>query len=304
MKFGREADGLASSLGYIFRFEDAGNGKFYIYNVERGVRLQTVGTWGTAFKVGTDESSAKPVTIANMGKGNIVSIWPDDSWMMHAQDAGSTVVGWNDASVESASAWRLEEVEETTLSTASHPVTFNETGWATLYLGYDAEIPAGVTAYAVSSQDASKAMLTEVEGVIPANYAVILNGEGTQEFKISTAGAATAPANQLKGTGMDTNIAADAYVLSKVDDGEVGFYKAALNQAENTAFKNNAFKAYLPAGANQSRFLIFGFDGTETGIGNIESNDAADGVTYDLSGRRVKNAAKGIYIVNGKKVIK
>lgn len=296
MHFAREQDNMATSAGYVFRFEDAGNGKFYMYNVERGVYMQTVGTASKA-----EQSLAKPVTIANMGKENVVSIWPEGQQMMHAQDANSKIVGWNERNVEDGSAWKLEEVD---IAAVSHPLTFNETGWATLYLGYDTEIPAGVTAYAVSSQDASKAMLTEVEGVIPANYAVILNGAGTQEFKVSTTAAAAVPANKLEGTSIDTNVSAEAYVLSKIDGGKVGFYKVALNQEENTAFKNNAFKAYLPAGTNPSRFLTFGFDGTETGIGNIEGNEVANGVTYDLSGRRVKNAAKGIYIVNGKKVIK
>lgn len=292
-----------ASIGYAFQFQSADNGMFYLRNVEHGTYIANAPTWGGYIDAKADNTaSAKPVAIANMGKANIVSITPQGGHMLHAQESGKVVVGWPDNNAESGSAWKIEEIED--IAALSHTLTFNETGWATLYLGYDTEIPAGVTAYAVSSQDASKAMLTEVEGVIPANYAVILNGAGTQEFKVSTTAAAAVPANKLEGTSIDTNVSAEAYVLSKIDGGKVGFYKVALNQEENTAFKNNAFKAYLPAGTNPSRFLTFGFDGTETGIGNIEGNEVANGVTYDLSGRRVKNAAKGIYIVNGKKVIK
>ncbi len=46
----------------------------------------------------------------------------------------------------------------------------------------------------------------------------------------------------------------------------------------------------------------FSLDGT-TGITSVEGTEAAsDAAIYDLSGRRVQNPAKGIYIVNGKKV--
>ena len=37
---------------------------------------------------------------------------------------------------------------------------------------------------------------------------------------------------------------------------------------------------------------------------NGTANRAGDGAIYNLNGMRVKNAAKGIYIQNGKKIIK
>ena len=91
----------------------------------------------------------------------------------------------------------------------------------------------------------------------------------------------------------------------------VGFYKATLNKDENggngeTHFLNSANKAYLPASAVPAgaRFLSFDF-GNETAIENIEgAENAANTVIYDLSGRRVQKAQKGLYIVNGVKVIK
>ena len=45
----------------------------------------------------------------------------------------------------------------------------------------------------------------------------------------------------------------------------------------------------------------FGDEGT-TGITTIETTTDSNAI-YDLQGRRVTNPAKGIYIVNGKKVI-
>lgn len=298
MHFARPVDALASSMGHVFQFVPGADGKFKIYNVERGVYMQSVGT-----ATETDVNNAKLVTITNMGKDNIVSIKPDGQNQMHAQDSQSKIVGWNNNAYDDGSAWKIVEVAD--INAVSHPVTITDAEWATLVLGCDATIPAGVTAYVVSAVGDGYANLTKVTGTIPANEAVLLNAvAGTYEFKY--AAGSTPVENELVGTVFDTNVEADAYVLSKQGDpAVVGFYKAQLNLEENTKFKNNAFKAYLPAPAGgDARFLVFNFGG-ETAIENIQgAENAADAVVYDLAGRRVQKAQKGLYIVNGVKVIK
>lgn len=56
---------------------------------------------------------------------------------------------------------------------------------------------------------------------------------------------------------------------------------------------------------NQSagRAFVFDFEGTITSIENAVSVDAKNEI-YDLTGRRVVNAHNGVYVVNGKKIIK
>ena len=49
--------------------------------------------------------------------------------------------------------------------------------------------------------------------------------------------------------------------------------------------------------------LMFGAETSPTGIGTVKVQTIADGVYYNLQGQRVDNPTKGIYIVNGKKVI-
>ncbi len=297
MHFAKTTDGLASSIGHVFQFVPGADGKFKIYNVERGVYMQSVGT-----ATETNVNNAKLVTIANMGKDNIVSIKPDGQNQMHAQDAQSKIVGWDNNSYTNGSAWKIVEVED--MNAVSHPVTIGNVEWATLVLGYNAVIPEGVEAYAVSNVGAESASLVKVEYVIPANEAVLLNGAaGPYEFKYS-ASASPVESNLLEGTVFDANIAANAYVLSaQGEPAVVGFYKAKLNLEEGTKFKNNAFKAYLPV-VSEARFFVFDFGGTETAIEGIEAENTADAVVYDLAGRRVQKAQKGLYIVNGKKVVK
>jgi hypothetical protein len=125
---------------------------------------------------------------------------------------------------------------------------------------------------------------------------------------VYSSASATVEGNLLQGEPYKTYVEGDAYVLS-APNGEVGLYKATLNKdAEGnegtTHFLNNAFKAYLPVdvavGAN---VLRFNFGGTETGIGEVET-ETENAVIFDLAGRRVQKAQKGLYIVNGKKVIR
>ena len=94
------------------------------------------------------------------------------------------------------------------------------------------------------------------------------------------------------------------YVLSTDKNGEnVGFYWGAKKGA---AFENGAHKAFLAipksSGVNASSFV---FDEL-TGIRaiTIDSAEGAEGV-YTLSGMRIdgKQLPKGIYIVNGKKMV-
>lgn len=305
-------------FGQVFQFVPVGEGVFYLCNVERGAYLNTAKLHGYGQNsAGVDIAEAKSVTIANLGMENRVSITPQGGAPLHHDASYSTVVGWN-GDANSRSAWKIVEVED--MSELSHSVTITDAKWATLVLGCDATIPAGVKAYAVSAVGDGYATLAEVTGTIPANEAVLLNAvAGTYEFKYAE-GATAVESNLLEGTVFDANIAANAYVLSaQGEPAVVGFYKANFNVSTDTtndgtteepavtyeAFLNNAFKAYLPATTAESRFLVFNFgDDNATAIEGIEAENTADAVVYDLAGRRVQKAQKGLYIVNGKKVIK
>ena len=60
-------------------------------------------------------------------------------------------------------------------------------------------------------------------------------------------------------------------------------------------------KLVSPVGAN---FLSFSFDGDATGIEKVENAAVnANGTMFNLAGQRVAQPTKGLYIVNGKKVV-
>ena len=89
----------------------------------------------------------------------------------------------------------------------------------------------------------------------------------------------------------------NAYVLNYKAETGAGFYKL---KDDGTIGANKAYLTY--SGALTRGF--FGFDETtDIKMPIVEDYDDADAVVYDLQGRRVQNPAKGLYIVNGKKVI-
>jgi hypothetical protein len=71
----------------------------------------------------------------------------------------------------------------------------------------------------------------------------------------------------------------------------------------------NAFHAFYQAAEGQTAPAKISFEGEATGINNVAATTVANGAVYDLSGRRVAeklagaSLVKGIYVVNGKKVV-
>ena len=139
--------------------------------------------------------------------------------------------------------------------------------------------------------------------VVPANTGIYLEGaEGTYEIPIASENDnIQAGDNVLEGVIEETQVDAPIYVLMNESNG-VGFYKT-----KNT-FTVGAHTAYIPGSAvptGVKALNINSSDDPTTAIRGI-SNDAVagkDAVIYNLAGQRVTAPTKGIYIVNGKKVM-
>lgn len=193
------------------------------------------------------------------------------------------------------------------------------TGYATLYYSnFDLVVPEYTEAYTFGSVDGElmESKRYDEGTVIPAGEAVVVYTINTVpctlNFKKGIATLARDASSQLAGTDEETAITPDAdyyfYGLSLNSSNElnsVGFYWMVDGGA---AFTNGAHKAYLKI--KKSEFAStqpvkgFAFKGTTTGVESVESSNHAPQTIYDLAGRRVSKAEKGIYIINGKKVIK
>lgn len=178
----------------------------------------------------------------------------------------------------------------------SLPVTISSVGYATLYAPVAMSIPEGVTAY-IAEDKGTYLTLTAIEGgIIPANTGVILKGEaGTYNFDITSGG--SVGDNALTGTVVTINKPETAYYLSKGESG-IGFYKG------GTATTMAGFKAYYLPGANDDNPVkTFRFADAD-GIDSIENGQSTnDNAIYNIAGQRLSKPAKGVNIVNGKKII-
>ncbi len=101
------------------------------------------------------------------------------------------------------------------------------------------------------------------------------------------------------------------YLLQNHEEGDVagsgvGFYPI---KDASTGATLDAYHCYLTVTAEDTddgttpAMLSLGFTGEETGIVAVEGTEVANDAIYDLSGRKVSKAAKGLYIMNGKKVL-
>ena len=255
------------------------------------------------------EGTAVAITFSLLGDNQIAVYGANDINPMHAQEAYNVIVSWS-AELNNSSAWYIEEVDA-----VAHKLTIGDAGWSSLVLGFNVTIPENVEVYAVSEIGTDVVTLEKVTGVLPANTAVLVKATPGDYAFTYTEETGDVVASALEGTLYDVNVTPEAktvcYVLAMPKDEPIGFYKATLNknaagEPGTTHFLNNANKAYLsvPADGNNARFLSFDF-GNETAIESVEGvENAANAVIYDLSGRRVQKAQKGLYIVNGVKVIK
>ena len=193
-------------------------------------------------------------------------------------------------------------------------LTVSSAGVATLYLGFDAIIPDEdfFIPTVVKSIDGTVALLQEPRGgIIPANTGVLIFANpGTYTIYPSPVPATEPLSSLLHGVLTDTPVStikeqedgADIFVLSRGSEEYVGF-KPAGSSLKTMA----ANKAYLPVGQTiEAKFINISFAGNMvTAIDDIKAAVAksASNDIFDLSGRRVSNPTKGIYIIDGKKVL-
>ena len=162
----------------------------------------------------------------------------------------------------------------------------------------------GTQVFAVNFSGTTLTM-TEIEGgIVKDGQGVVLKNKNTSSITMTktneTASFDFSTYNSLVGTTAKkvfNNEDNNWYVLNNGDNG-LGFYKLSKN---GTIEANKAYLTYS-GGVGAREFIGFDDDATRIEMPMVESSDA-DAVVYDLQGRRVAQPTKGLYIVNGKKVI-
>ena len=152
--------------------------------------------------------------------------------------------------------------------------------------------------------------------VVPAGTGVMVSADTAGEKIVtltSATGSAAGTGNRLFGTGNAGITASDMataapdckyYRLTMHNGTTLGFYWGA---AGGDAFALAANKAYLAVPATSASGLTFDDDTTgeeeTTGIKSIDNSQLTIDNVYDLQGRKVTQPTKGLYIINGRKVV-
>ena len=167
--------------------------------------------------------------------------------------------------------------------------------------------------YEVTDATAGEGGYLDQAYYVPANTGVLLeckNATATYYFFKAAADNVTLPANQLEPAPKDGGVFAfnEAYKYYKLAYNDyaakkgLGFYWGADNGG---AFYVKAGTAYLAVPVSKAGAKGFAFNGEATGIEGVNANVENAKAIYNLNGQRVASMAKpGLYIVNGKKVVR
>ncbi len=165
-------------------------------------------------------------------------------------------------------------------------------------------LPKEVDAYiAVSAGETI--VLKKITGALPKNTGVILSAEEAKEYipiACTTEEVASIDANNklVASTGNAIDASTQAYVLAKTTDNKAVF-KILSSNTEDRALAQ--YKAYLNLTGSLAAKLSISFNDNVTAISNATLAQGKATSIYDLSGRKSNKLQKGIYIVNGKKII-
>ena len=237
-----------------------------------------------------------------------------------------------------AAMWILEKVDDTNYFGVKPSTNMRGRDgkyYTTLYVDFPFQIKGDVKAYTIEGVEAKNAdgyyfakvkKLAQQGDVVPAQTAVVLecNSTNPADNQLLPTGDETPETSNNRlcgtffgeaingltvkdGTGAERNVTRDnirAFNINTADSrNPIGFYK--LNNTVTTIPGNKAFLVLTNAEAQAKGFVLEFEDGGTTGIETIENSkhSTEDGVYYDLQGRRVENPTRGVYIVNGKKVV-
>ena len=156
-----------------------------------------------------------------------------------------------------------------------------------------------IEAYYAKTVENGNVYLLRIYGTVKAGTGLVLKG-ATTRIPVAESGDEL-EGNMLIGVSADTDVNASTdYVLTE-KNGVAVFAQTGVNKA--TVAAGHAYLR-VPVAQARTRAIGIGGEGT-TGIDNtfIDNCEQGEMVIYNLGGQRVKNAAKGLFIINGKKKI-
>lgn len=286
----------------LFQFTSTGvPGVFYLSNPGMGIYVGGEQGNGTHLSLSVSRTQAVPYELITDGSQQFRfrnSKYP--TFYITLNDEANAV---SYDKLEDPELWYLEEVK-------SLEIEIGESGYATLCLPCNLELPEEIEAFVATSVEGDELQMkpltefTDQKRVIPAFTPVILRTSESNAgsiYECALAEGSMKPVkNLLQGITKHTTIDSGSYILANGSQG-TGFY---LVDDSDRALAGN--RAFLPGTAvNGLQKVKLRFNDQTTAILNPETGIVEkDEKLYDLSGKRVMTPRKGLYISeSGKKVI-
>ena len=207
-----------------------------------------------------------------------------------------------DATGNTVSEMKLEGLTADAESTLPVKVSASNK-YSTAVFPFDIDaIPAGLEVYSCNSTNGENLVLTKQSSAKAYTPYILYAPNGYSATLSGTVDASKYSARVSDGYLSGTTVACEVsggeghYVMQNKGNGPM-FYKVT-----DTSFSIPAGKCWLTLPANLQGSTLFRLDGT-TGIEEVKTESGKVKGVYDLTGRRVDNPTKGIYIINGKKVL-
>ena len=236
----------------------------------------------------TDASKALSVTVIPTATEGVYNLRNTEA---------NQYIGSQDAGMYTVNSHINFHIVETTKP--SIEINTTAAGWGTVMLPFAVDaLPEGVKAYTCAAvNEATSRVAMEEVTALEANKPYIIEGSWNETLTGDAQGTAlTYTEGYLTGVYANQAAPVGSYVMQK-QGGKVAFY--IVEDGHQPTVKTNRAYLTVPAGMSVKAFFL---DDDATGINGVEMINT-DEVIYNMAGQRVSKATRGVYIINGKKVL-
>ena len=280
------------NLAQAFTFTKVEGNKYTMSQIDADGNARYL---STGVPYGGNTSQIRTVTDAAKAlKVEIIPTATEGVWNLRNTEANN-YIGSQDAGVYTVNS----HIDFKLVETSKPSITINTTaaGWGTVMLPFAAAtLPSGVKAYTCAAAEGNTLTLTEATEIV-ANKPYIIEGAWNQTLTGDAQGTAlTYTEGLLTGVYSDRKVEVGKYVMQN-QKGLVGFFK--VEEGAQPTIKANHAYVTAPAAGDVKAFIL----GDATAIQGVNAAQAENAAIYNVAGQRVQKAVKGLYIINGKKVM-
>ncbi len=295
------------------------NEKYLKYDAVSAGNTWANGTVGEAwafssFHGATGLFSIKHVTANSYlyAKNSSADAWGGECW--GTPDTNNTRYAWALISAEDYANWQnsfvLNETDAVGFSATRDIFNVNPTvkramtagAWNTLVVPFDMAIPSGWTVKEPTGFSGGELTFSDASSIVAGKPYLVKPTEAVTSFSATGVtlkkdlNPTTVDDLTMTGTYTAGMVPTGSYIIGIVD-GQSDLYHV------DSEVSIKPFRAYFTvAGTNPARIRT-NLDNESTGIESVSQKAKGAGVYYNLAGQRVTTPTRGIYIVNGKKVM-